>query len=94
MSNTDVQLTCEYCGTTWTGPAPKMCCNGNDCSCRGVPIEPVVCSMGCYDAILFKAQINVLHEALVGLVSLGRKDLSNPKYDAYFQTANEALNQK
>jgi hypothetical protein len=35
-----------------------------------------------------------LREALEGLVSLGRKDLSNPKYDAYFQTATEALNQK
>lgn len=27
---------------------PKMCCNGSDCGCMGLPIEPPVCDK-CFD---------------------------------------------
>lgn len=32
-----------------------------------------------------------LLEALKGLLELGRKDTSNPKYDGYYETACEAV---
>lgn len=38
------------------------------------------------------SQEKELREALEGLLSLGRKDLSNPKYDEYFAKANQVLN--
>ena len=31
---------------------PEMCCNGQMCACRGVPIEPIVCSDECWNAIM------------------------------------------
>lgn len=34
-----------------------------------------------------------LYEALESLLECGRKDLSNPKYDGYFETAKAALRQ-
>lgn len=37
------------------------------------------------------AIIAELAEALDGLVSLGRKDTSNPKYDDYYESARRVL---
>lgn len=39
-------------------------------------------------------RIKELEQALEGLLSLGRKDLSNPKYDAYFDAGSQALTPK
>ena len=46
--------TCEVCGQTYLGDDPKMCCNGRDCGCLGLPIEPMVCSKECYDELINK----------------------------------------
>ena len=32
-----------------------------------------------------------LYEALVGIIEIGKRDLSNPKYDSYFNAARAAL---
>jgi len=32
-----------------------------------------------------------LYEALQGILEIGKRDMSNPKYDGYFNTAKEAL---
>jgi hypothetical protein len=34
-----------------------------------------------------------LYAALDGIISIGKRDMSNPKYDGYFRTAKEALKQ-
>lgn len=31
-----------------------MCCSGRECGCMGQPIDPVVCSGECFDALLNK----------------------------------------
>jgi len=51
---TFVELTCMSCGETFTGPEPLMCCDGNQCGCMGLPIDPVVCSEECYDNLMSK----------------------------------------
>jgi len=33
-----------------------------------------------------------LRAALEGIISIGKRDLTNPKYDGYFEAAREALN--
>lgn len=35
---------CEKCGGT--GMIPIMCCNGDACGCRGMPVEFVDCDCG------------------------------------------------
>lgn len=37
------------------------------------------------------AQIEKLVEALSGILEIGKRDMSNPKYDGYFETATKAL---
>ena len=32
-----------------------------------------------------------LFEALDGIISIGKRDMSNPKYEGYFRTAKEVL---
>lgn len=32
-----------------------------------------------------------LHEALEGIIEIGKRSLENPKYDGYFRTAKEVL---
>jgi hypothetical protein len=32
-----------------------------------------------------------LLEALEGIIDIGKRDLTNPKYDGYFRTAREAI---
>lgn len=44
-----VELTCMVCGQTWMGEKPKMCCDGRECGCMGLPVDPVVCSEECYE---------------------------------------------
>jgi hypothetical protein len=40
--------TCIICGTRMGDYRPEYCCNGIDCACRGLPIEPPVCSEECW----------------------------------------------
>jgi hypothetical protein len=36
---------CEVCGKRIR---IEMCCNGKDCGCMGLPVDPPVCSNVCY----------------------------------------------
>lgn len=47
-----VKCVCMVCGKDFMGPEPQMCCNGRECGCMGLPIEPVVCSEECYNKIV------------------------------------------
>jgi hypothetical protein len=38
-----------------------------------------------------KERIRVLEEALRGILEIGKRDMSNPKYDTYFEEARAAL---
>ena len=39
----------------------------------------------------FKRREAALREALQGILDIGKRDMSNPKYDGYFAAAREAL---
>ena len=49
-----ITLTCEVCEKEFLGDPPGMCCSGRECGCMGRPIDPVVCSMECFDKIINK----------------------------------------
>lgn len=34
---------CRNCGDKYFGQEPEYCCNGRDCGCLGMPIEPDYC---------------------------------------------------
>lgn len=38
---------CQADGCTNEIETPKMCCDGRECGCMGMPIEPPVCSEEC-----------------------------------------------
>lgn len=40
---TKVKLTCCVCKKQYEDAPPKMCCNGHECGCMGLPIEPTLC---------------------------------------------------
>lgn len=42
---------CEICGKEIE---VRICCNGSDCGCMGLPVEPPVCSDDCYDKFVVK----------------------------------------
>ncbi|MNW37050.1 hypothetical protein D3C74_140810 [compost metagenome] len=39
---------CINCGTL-TDYEPEYCCEGRECGCMGLPIEPPICSKECWD---------------------------------------------
>lgn len=39
----------------------------------------------------WKEQALELHKALTGLVEIGKRDMCNPKYDGYWETARDVL---
>lgn len=43
---------CELCGKPVKDYEPEYCCNGNECGCMGLPLEPCYCSQECLDAIM------------------------------------------
>lgn len=43
---------CEICGKPVPDYKPLRCCSGADCACRGLPINPCVCSHACYYALI------------------------------------------
>jgi len=42
---------CLICGKVVDDYEPSWCCNGQECSCRGQPTNPCVCSDKCEDAV-------------------------------------------
>lgn len=38
---------CVVCGAPVYDYKPKMCCNGSECGCKGLPLEPCTCSKDC-----------------------------------------------
>ena len=46
---------CEACGQPLQDFKPKMCCSSFDCGCRGLPVEPPVCSEKCWDSLKVEA---------------------------------------
>jgi hypothetical protein len=42
---------CEICGIEIE---VKICCNGSQCGCMGLPIDPPVCSEECYNKLTEK----------------------------------------
>ncbi|MDD5650781.1 MAG: hypothetical protein PHF86_10275 [Candidatus Nanoarchaeia archaeon] len=42
---------CLICGKPIKDYIPKYCCDGTDCGCYGLPIEPCICSDICEKAL-------------------------------------------
>ena len=42
---------CDVCGIEIE---IEMCCNGRECGCMGLPINPPVCSEQCYNTFMSK----------------------------------------
>lgn len=42
---------CVVCGETVENYKPEYCCSGEQCGCRGLPIEPPLCSVKCSSKI-------------------------------------------
>jgi len=40
---------CEICKKVVDDFVPEYCCDGTDCGCMGLPIEPCFCSKECED---------------------------------------------
>ncbi len=49
---TNVEYECQVDGCTNEIETPKMCCDGRECGCMGMPTEPPVCSEECYIAYI------------------------------------------
>ena len=43
---------CEACNKFVQGFEYAMCCNGNECGCMGLPMEPCACSQECFDKLI------------------------------------------
>ena len=81
------QATCELCGEPmpvgeemfkfhgYSGPCPKP----------PLPREPA----NSYESLL-TSHADLL-AALKGIIDIGKRDMSNPKYDGYFESAREAV---
>ncbi len=41
---------CVICHKPIFNYVPKYCCDDKDCDCKGLPINPIVCSKRCEDA--------------------------------------------
>ena len=49
--------TCLICRKPIFNYTPKYCCDGKDCSCKGLPLNPCVCSKRCEKAVFGKIGI-------------------------------------
>lgn len=73
----------------------RECGCGQDC--RSVILEGVLQSDGRYskeDGEFIVRAVNSHYElidALEGILEIGKRDMSNPKYDGYFEDARQAL---
>ena len=45
------QYSCIICGKSMPDFEPQMCCSGFDCGCRGLPVEPPICSEECFNKL-------------------------------------------
>jgi len=43
---------CVVCDVEVPDYEPEFCCNAFDCGCRGMPIEPCICSEECWDKLM------------------------------------------
>lgn len=43
---------CVICCKPVPDYKPTFCCDGHDCVCHGLPIEPCICSPECWQALL------------------------------------------
>lgn len=50
MTYSSDNWTCENCNSPLDFE-PQMCCSGADCGCRGMPVDPMVCSIDCYNVL-------------------------------------------
>ena len=41
---------CMVCGKPMPDYEPQGCCDGRECGCMGLPIEPPICSEECWDS--------------------------------------------
>ena len=41
---------CAICNKPMPDWEPEICCNGLECGCKGLPIEPCICSQKCSNA--------------------------------------------
>ena len=46
---------CVVCDKDVPDYEPVMCCNGRECGCYGLPVEPCVCSQKCWDVLINRA---------------------------------------
>lgn len=40
---------CMICSKEMPDYEPMYCCSGRECGCMGLPIEPPICSIECWD---------------------------------------------
>ncbi len=54
---------CIVCKEEVKNYKPKYCCNGQDCSCRGLPIEPPLCdNKKCQERIYGKSKVSSINK--------------------------------
>ncbi len=60
MEDTDIGTgeECECCGKFVEGFEYKMCCDGRECGCMGMPIEPCICSNECWEKMVKRGIYN------------------------------------
>lgn len=46
---------CESCGKFVEDFEYTFCCNGQECSCMGFPMEPCVCSQECLNTLIYRS---------------------------------------
>lgn len=64
MMSDKVKLECMVCGKEFLGLKPQICCYAFDCGCRGLPIDPIICSSECWDKGMKITSYNQLRELL------------------------------
>lgn len=53
-SNHYFELNCRICKENYMGEYPKGCCDGKECGCMGLPIDPAICSEECWKKFMDK----------------------------------------
>ena len=91
MSEKDVF--CVVCGEVMPKGEQMFKFHGYSGNCPKPPL-PRKEEKTIYDLLkeieILKAQSKDLYRALSGILEIGKRDMSNPKYDGYFNTAKEA----
>lgn len=47
---------CVVCGKPVPDYKPEYCCDGRECGCRGLPIEPCLCSYECGEKLFGRVE--------------------------------------